>query len=155
MLELPRCEQCPVDQKLKDLLRATRPLILILLEPKVSGPVAVDVCKKIRLNRWSRSKAEGFSGGIWMVWSNEDVKIEIRYAHKFFLHASINAGDGKEWELTAVYASPITSRRRGMWIKLDKMNIKKPWLLLGDFNCILKAEERSSSSGVGEANGPY
>lgn len=47
-----------------------------------------------------------------------------------------------------MYASPNTSERRKLWGKLDRNNVKGPWALIGDFNFVLKAKERSSDSGV-------
>lgn len=47
-----------------------------------------------------------------------------------------------------MYASPQPSTRKFLWDKLDALAVEIPWALIGDFNCILTVEERSSSSGV-------
>lgn len=52
---------------MKELLRAYRPVIVILLESKVSGDMADGFCRKLGMNRWVRLKAEGFSSGILML----------------------------------------------------------------------------------------
>lgn len=61
------CWNCPGTnngqflREIKEMIRSYKPLVLILLEPKVSGLVADEVCYKIGFNRWCRSEAGGFS----------------------------------------------------------------------------------------------
>lgn len=57
-------------------------------------------------------------------------------------------GEGVQWELTAVYANPHASGRMGLWDDLDKITVMNPWALIGDFNCVLKNDERNSNSGA-------
>lgn len=42
-----------------------------------------------------------------------------------------------------------------MWMKLDEMNVAGPWMIVGDFNCVLDGDERSSGVGqkVASSNG--
>lgn len=40
--------------------------------------------------------------------------------------------------------------RNQLWPALDELERGAPWLLLGDFNCVLKGDERSSGTGVSE-----
>lgn len=51
-------------RELKDLIRVHRPLIIILLEPRINGEVADSVCKRIGKRKWVQSEADGFSGGV-------------------------------------------------------------------------------------------
>ncbi|CAA0810395.1 Unknown protein, partial [Striga hermonthica] len=55
---------------------------------------------------------------------------------------------GIEFLVTFVYASPNAMHRRGLWQELQKlaMNIHEPWLLGGDFNCILRPSERTGGA---------
>lgn len=53
--------------------------------------------------------------------------------------------------LMAVYTSPNASVRRHLCLTLNKMSIERPWLLMGDFNCILRGEEMSSGDGVSDS----
>lgn len=50
-----------------------------------------EFCKKLKKSHWIRSKAEGFSRGIWMLWDEDDVKIELRYIHKQFVHVAVQS----------------------------------------------------------------
>lgn len=48
-----------------------QPDILALIEPKVSGANADEICMKIGFENWIRVEAVGFSGGIWIFWKKE------------------------------------------------------------------------------------
>lgn len=54
--------------------------------------------------------------------------------------------DGLVWELTAVYASLNPTIRRCLMEKLGGIEVSQPWILVGDFNCILHGEETSSNT---------
>lgn len=66
--------------------------------------------------------------------------MSIRYAHKYFIHVALSSGGGKDWELTAIYASPNATQRRGIWDNLDEMPIEGACLVMGDFNRVLRSE---------------
>lgn len=72
----------------------------------------------------------------------------MEYADKVFLHFLVKFGDGLEWALTAMYAHPNPSVRRFLWDRSKEVEINRPWVVVGDFNCVLTAEERSSHSGA-------
>lgn len=52
---------------------------------------------------------------------------------------------------TALFASPIASERRQLWQNLDGLQTYLLWLIIGDFNCVMKGEERSSGEGVSDS----
>lgn len=51
-------------REMREIKRSFDPVVIILLEPKINGDIADDVCKSLGKSRWVRSEAEGFSGGI-------------------------------------------------------------------------------------------
>lgn len=134
--------------EIKEMLKEQRPTIVILLEPRISGDTADVVCKKIGKTRWIRSEARGFSGGVWVMWDEEDIDLKLRYDDAFFLHCLARSRGGLMWEVTAVYASPTPMERKFLWAKLNGIRTHRPWVLVGDFNCVLRNEERSSNSGA-------
>lgn len=67
------------------------------------------------------------------------------------MHMEVKSGGGREWALTAVYANPHSNARRLIWERLDALEVRKLWVLIGDFNCVLKDEERSSGLGASSA----
>lgn len=128
-------------------MRIHRPLMVILVEPKISGALADNICRRLGKNHWIRSEARGFSGGVWCLWDEEVVDVTFRDVHTSFVHLSVRTRGGKKWELSAVYASPNANIRRHLWSCLDGLNITDPWMLIGDFNCVLRSDERSSLRG--------
>lgn len=53
-------------------------MILILMESKKSGAMEDEICKKLGKNRWIRSEDDGFNGGVWLLWKEEDVEVNLR-----------------------------------------------------------------------------
>lgn len=64
--------------------------------------------------------------------------MNLLYGHKFLIHVCVLSNGGKVWQLKAIYASPNSTIRRGIWDKLNEMQITEPWLVMGDFNCVAK-----------------
>lgn len=93
-------------RELKEFQKVYKPVIIVLIELKISGIEAHTVCRRIGKSHWFRSEATGFSGGIWLLWNDNDISVSLRYAHKLFLHAAVVSAGGKAWDLIAVYASP-------------------------------------------------
>lgn len=107
----------------------------------MSGEVADSVCKKLGMDHWGRSETVGISERNWALWNKADIWVFIKIL-QWHQRAA------KSTQLTTVYASPNASRRRELWEKLDEMAILGAWALIGDFNCVLTPEEKSSNSSV-------
>lgn len=60
----------------------------------------------------------------------------------------MKSNDGVEWVMTAAYAHPNPRIGKFLWDKLNEVEVSRPWMLIGDFNCLLKEEERRSNSGA-------
>lgn len=48
-------------KEMKELQKFYKPLILMLMESKISGNEADEVCLRLRKTHWSRSESTGFS----------------------------------------------------------------------------------------------
>lgn len=92
-------------REVREFKRRFRPEIVILMEPKISGETADEVCRRLGKTMWIRMDAESFSGGVWCLWDDGDIELELRYAHPSFLHVAVKSAGGFACELTAVYAS--------------------------------------------------
>lgn len=135
-------------REVKELMRVHQLMIVVLLEPKISGENAMDVCKQLRKSHWIRSEADGFSGGIWVLWDGDSIQVSPRYIYHQFIHMEVVSGRRRRWEFSAVYASPQAFLQRDLWNALNHIFVDVAWVLVGDFNCVLKPEERSSEGGV-------
>ncbi|KAI9107822.1 hypothetical protein K1719_021158 [Acacia pycnantha] len=81
-----------------------------------SGPAPDHENNVIRswgFRHWSRVEADGFKGGIWIVWERDDLLLDALVKEEQFFHCRIRIGDN-HMLLTAVYASPNEQRRRGL-----------------------------------------
>lgn len=39
--------------------------------------MADQVCRKLGKKRWVRSEAGGFSGGVWIFWDEDEVRVKV------------------------------------------------------------------------------
>ncbi|KAJ4825017.1 hypothetical protein Tsubulata_050912 [Turnera subulata] len=135
-------------RKFKDLSVETQPYIAIVVEPRVSGQKANRIIRQLKFSNSYRVEARGFAGGIWLLWDEEVVQIQVLHCHTQFIHVQITK-DGVFFMLTAIYASPQNKWRRYLWRNLASLaeQITVPWLLAGDFNAVLSGDERKDRSG--------
>ncbi|KAL4379799.1 hypothetical protein GQ457_02G025960 [Hibiscus cannabinus] len=104
--------------------------------------------KEVWLSHSFRIEAQGFSGGIWLLWEN-DIEVEILHISNQFINGRTRWGSDSQWvQFTMVYASPSSARRRHLWSQLLSLDPGGdiPWVVGGDFNVILGADERRGGS---------
>ncbi|KAI9120692.1 hypothetical protein K1719_007725 [Acacia pycnantha] len=83
--------------------------VLVILEPRVSGIPASKIIKGWGFKYSVRREAVGFVGGIWIVWNNDDLVVDIKMSDEQLLHCNLSL----EWEemlFTTVYANPNEQR---------------------------------------------
>ena len=124
-----------------------RPDVFVVMEPRISGNKADQVIRRLRYSNSHRIEAQGFSGGIWILWSDR-VRVKILHNHYQFIHTHIEFIDAPAAFLfSAIYGNPQASLRRLLWqdISLLAPADNSPWLLAGDFNATSCYGERSGS----------
>ncbi|CAN1140772.1 hypothetical protein LINPERPRIM_LOCUS25038 [Linum perenne] len=62
------------------------PYVVVLLEPRVSGDVGSAVSKKLLFDSSFFVEAQGFSGGIWLLWNEFVIKIKVLASSNQFIH---------------------------------------------------------------------
>lgn len=129
---------------IKELVRLHNPFILALLEPKVSGIKADEICNNLKFDDWVRVEALGFSGGIWILWKDR-IKLDILRTNPQFIFMQVQDHKGERWLFTVVYGSPSHSLRKNLWknLRQEEININGPWLVAGDFNAVTSPSEIS------------
>ncbi|KAL4366987.1 hypothetical protein GQ457_05G012790 [Hibiscus cannabinus] len=128
--------------------REHMPKVVGLFEPRISGRKANRVIAKLGFTHSFRVEAQGFSGGIWLLW-DLDVELEILHLSNQFINGRVRWTSGMSWiHFTMVYASPSSTRRRALWSQIESLNpgASVPWFVGGDFNVILHADERRGGS---------
>lgn len=127
-------------------IKSHNPLIMGLLETKISGERANAICKKLNFNKWVRIEAIGFSGGIWILWRDE-INVVVSHTHPQFAVLDI-CHMGKRWNLVIVYASPDYQLRNKLWSELNKerLGLVDEWMAVGDFNAVTNVDEVSNQN---------
>ena len=70
---------------LREHIRMQKPSIVALVETRVSGAKAQAVCAKIGFRNCFRVEAQGFQGGIWVLWHSDDFDIEVLRSHEQYV----------------------------------------------------------------------
>ncbi|PKI66401.1 hypothetical protein CRG98_013203 [Punica granatum] len=122
---------------LRDYLRLHSPDIVAIVEPRISDVRADKVCRKFREFEVIRVEAEGFSGGVWVLWRPNRLKLTILQRHRQAIHVRVEEGS-RSWLFTTVYGSPNAAIRENLWGFLHSVapTGDDAWLLMGDFNVI-------------------
>lgn len=77
--------------------------------------------------------------------SKSSLGVNILRTHEQYIHLSIRELVGSmNFLCTAVYGSPQKTYRDGLWEELRGLAgvTQEPWLIVGDFNAILNADDR-------------
>lgn len=61
-----------------------------------------------------------------------------------YINAVVNPGEDDAWQFTGFYGDLVTTNRKHSWELLKHLRLKMdlPWIYVGDFNEIVKAEEK-------------
>lgn len=62
---------------LKELIRRYSPKISLWMETRITGTTADEVCKKVGFDGVLPVEAQGFSGGIWVIWLKDAIHLQI------------------------------------------------------------------------------
>jgi len=130
---------------LREHIRMHKPSIVALVETRISGAKAQDVCNRVGFRNWFRVEAQGFQGGIWVFWNSDETDLVVLNSHDQFVTVEVKPQGLASWILTFNYASPQLHNRDILWPQLQQFasTVGKPWLLAGDFNETVSLEERN------------
>eukprot|EP00258_Populus_trichocarpa_P027694 XP_024443713.1 uncharacterized protein LOC112324533 [Populus trichocarpa] len=119
-------------------------------EPRVSGFRADKIIEKLKFESSFRVEAQGMSGGLWLMWNNSNVNVKILNSSRHFIHGSVDKGSSEAWLFTVVYANPNAILKKQCFEEVANLarNVRLPWMVIGDFNEILMATEKSGGVGV-------
>ncbi|XP_072087854.1 uncharacterized protein [Arachis hypogaea] len=131
---------------LKEYYLQYKPDLVAIQETRCSGR-KLSLIKSIRFNFYIIIDANGFSGGIWLMWNNPNYQISEVARHNQTLHIRIK--DGREERcLTIAYAHPQDIIRKEFRIFTEAIarNINCLWMICGDFNDIGDISEKKCGS---------
>ncbi|KAK9088627.1 hypothetical protein Scep_027709 [Stephania cephalantha] len=88
-----------------DLIRCYKPDMLVLSEPRTSGAKAQSIARTLEFGDCFIVEAQGFSGGICVLWNNVNISVEVLKYGDQWVHLTWKKGSERGL-LTALYASP-------------------------------------------------
>ncbi|GMI64491.1 hypothetical protein HRI_000118400 [Hibiscus trionum] len=131
--------------RLKHLLRDLKPDVIFLIETKLQGPSMEKVRKKCGYSNGVDVPSNGRSGGLSFAWK-ESVAVTLKSYSDRHIDVLIDKdADGNLWRCTGFYGAPEVQNRAHTWNllrQLDDMG-DTPWLVIGDFNELLLAQEKT------------
>ena len=79
-----------------------------------------------------------------LFWKNK-INISILDSSPSHIDAVVNPGMDDAWRIRGFYGNSVTTNREHSWVLLKHLSLKLnlPWLCMGDFNKIVKAEEKN------------
>ncbi|KAK0608600.1 hypothetical protein LWI29_033148 [Acer saccharum] len=117
--------------------------VLVVFEPRISGVKAYRVIDNLGFPNRFVVEALGFSGGIWLLWNDSRVKLEVVANSRHSIAVVIDNGS-LFWVRTMVYANPNPVVMKSLWGYLSALRrcFKGPWVVMGDFNEIVSSEKK-------------
>ncbi|XVF16538.1 hypothetical protein REPUB_Repub10bG0040500 [Reevesia pubescens] len=94
-----KVEACPTIRQENDLLMMHKSLMAIFAEPRISGLKAEKVMRKLSFNNATRVDADGFSGGIWVLWKSEIGMVHVMEKSSQFITLFIDNNQGLRWAI--------------------------------------------------------
>ncbi|XP_058767824.1 uncharacterized protein LOC131641534 [Vicia villosa] len=119
---------------------------LALLETRVKASNSESIRKRLWLNwDFSDNCDHHVNGRIWLAWDPHMWSIIPSEKTDQLIHSAVYTKDGVlSHHLTTVYAHNQLNNRRILWQDLNRISahLQGPWMVVGDFNNILKVGDR-------------
>ncbi|CAN1315455.1 Transposon TX1 uncharacterized 149 kDa protein [Linum perenne] len=133
---------------LRHYLQVFKPPIVATLEPQISGEQGRDVRKKLNFQHSFIVEAQGFHGGIWLLWNDDNFKLEVLSSSNQLIRTIISWDQGACCCATFIYASPALHLWRALWTDIRRLcsSINEAWILLGDFNAMTSPSEKNGGA---------
>ncbi|XP_019242114.1 PREDICTED: uncharacterized protein LOC109222186 [Nicotiana attenuata] len=127
---------------------------IAIIEHRVKEGKAESVKQKILKNwRWVDNYEEAPGGRIWIAWDSQQVYFKMEKQNDQFILGNVTMIQQKvHIHICAVYGRNTVLERKRLWEKLKEeiIQIKQPCLVMGDFNTILRGDERYNGCPVQE-----
>ncbi|XP_061376477.1 uncharacterized protein LOC133318493, partial [Gastrolobium bilobum] len=135
---------------LTSMIRKHRINLTAIFEPRISGEKAQKIIKRTWYNSCIVEEAQGFMGGIWVLWNKEFCNVTILEKNMQMVHLKVCFSDNVAFLCTFIYANPREEVRRSLWQDLRRIadSMNEPWLITGDFNEIASPLEKRGGAPV-------
>lgn len=127
-----------------NMVRCNKPLIVCISEPFVLiSSIPVAFWRSLGLSPFFTNNRGSQDPNLWFLY-HVDFKPQLLSCTDQQITVSCSL-EGINCVLTAVYAKTTVTRRRLLWDDLftvQATSIQGPWLIFGDFNCVLGVHEK-------------
>ena len=98
---------------------------------------------KLQLDNVHIVSRQKIGGGLALFWKSE-INLHVIDASPSHIDTVVNPGVDDTWQFTGFYGNPVTTNREHSWVLLKHLNLKMepPWHCVGDFNEIVRTEEK-------------
>ncbi|XP_020272510.1 uncharacterized protein LOC109847689 [Asparagus officinalis] len=129
---------------------------IALLETKLKEEKMEHIARKFARDwNWISNVQEAGNGRIWLLWNNDLMTVQSSSITDQCLTCFVQLKNGKlSCLMSMVYASNQRENRKRLWQDLleIKQNVNCPWLVGGDFNAIISAEEKMGGAPISDAD---
>ena len=129
--------------KLTDLVKKHSPSILFLMETRAKDHKLKTLCSKLHLENVFIESQVNTGGGLALYWK-DGINLKVLDSTPTFVDVVVNPGMDDAQRLMGFYRNPRTANRKHSWTLLKHLSLKLdlPWLCVGDFIEIKKAEKK-------------
>ena len=129
--------------ELADLVSKKDPKMVFLMETKVDMDVIEKISRKMQYKNYFVVPRHNRGGGLALLWK-EDFAMKVLTSSDNHIDEVVDQGMDDTWRFTGFYGEPETASREHSWNLLRDLSHRHslPWICLGDFNEILRLEEK-------------
>lgn len=133
-------------------MRAQDPFVLFLAKMWADEARLKKLCDDLQFDELWVVDGVIRASGLALLWKNS-IDIDVDSTSLHHIDAIINKGKDDAWRFTGVYGFPKSSRKEEMWEMIRGLNHKfhLPWICTGDFNEILRGQEKMGGAPRREA----
>ncbi|XP_074309059.1 uncharacterized protein LOC141643690 [Silene latifolia] len=82
-------------------------------------------------------------GQIWLLWKSAMVSVDVIEMDAQYIHTRVlNKLNNDRFYATFVYGFNKIEDKAPLWQNLIRLNVQDPWIVMGDFNAVMYANER-------------
>ena len=131
-------------QVLADLVRSKGPIVLFLMETKLSVQEMIPIRDKLGYCSMLSVPSMRRSRGLALLWKDE-VTVATQTCSLNHIDVKSTCSLQVEWRLIGVYGHPKEQRKKEIWALLRHLHSRAsmPWVCFGNFNELLASDEKS------------
>lgn len=126
-----------------------------LVETKVEIFSRLDIDKLVgRHWEFIQQPANGKSGGILLLWKSNSMSFSVLSQMEQCIIGLLTNSNGASWGIATVYGHKDPYQRRLLWNLIEvHITAATPWVVGGDFNCILSQDEKKGGKPFSNSRG--